>query len=109
MRMVTTDLYFGGCPHCGRTDGYFNLHRNHFFVCHEHRVKWFVGENIFSSWRHQTPHNWERNAKSVASYADVRPVQAPKERWQLSADGRLLQIVVEHVASPKREGNDTSK
>jgi len=99
---VTTDEYFGGCPCCGKTDGYFNLRRNHFFVCHEHRVKWIVGENLFSSWRQETPDDWERNAKRFSEYADVEPVQAPMERWQPTADDPLPTVVVTHVDPPNR-------
>ena len=46
--------YFGGCPHCGLTDGYLNVGRSQWFVCHEHKIKWCVASNVFSSWRHQT-------------------------------------------------------
>ena len=28
-KRVTTEHYFGGCPHCGETDGYVNDGRDH--------------------------------------------------------------------------------
>jgi hypothetical protein len=46
--------HFGLCPHCHNTDGCFNVGRGHWFVCHEHKVKWFVGENLFDSWKYET-------------------------------------------------------
>jgi len=45
---------FGTCPTCNKTDGYINVGRGHWFVCHEHRVKWFVGSNLFDSWKCET-------------------------------------------------------
>jgi hypothetical protein len=48
------DLHFGLCPTCHRTDGYLNVGRGHWFVCHEHRAKWFAGANLISSWRDQS-------------------------------------------------------
>jgi hypothetical protein len=48
------DDYFGVCPTCGRNDGYINIGRGHWFYCSKHRVKWYFGSNLFSSWREQT-------------------------------------------------------
>jgi hypothetical protein len=77
-----TDLYFGGCPYCGRTDGFFNLRRAHFFVCDEHRVKWYIGENLFGCWRQETPADWDRNAERYGRYADVRPLMPSQEHME---------------------------
>ena len=46
--------YFGVCPQCHKNDGCINVGRSHWFYCKEHRVKWCVGANLFSSWRYQT-------------------------------------------------------
>jgi hypothetical protein len=51
---ITTAEVFGGCPHCGANDGYFNAGKSHWFFCREHRVKWFYGANIFSSCHEET-------------------------------------------------------
>ena len=96
---VSTDEYFGGCPHCGKTDGYFNFGRAHYFVCHEHRVKWFVGANLFSSWRQESRSDWDQNAEKFGIYADVEPVQAPKDRWQVLPDDPLPEIIVNRIPS----------
>ena len=46
---VTTDEYFGGCPNCGRTNGYITLNGGeHWFVCDEHQVRWCAGYGLFS-------------------------------------------------------------
>lgn len=39
--------HYGGCPVCGASDGPFNLHRENWFICTEHRVRWCVGMNLF--------------------------------------------------------------
>ena len=46
--------YFGVCPACYTNDGCLNIGPDHWYVCHEHRVKWCVGSNLFSAWRHET-------------------------------------------------------
>ncbi len=40
---------WGGCPKCHRNDGFLNANRrDHFFICHRHKVKWCIGSNLFS-------------------------------------------------------------
>jgi hypothetical protein len=48
------DNYFGLCPHCRKTDGCINVGNGHWFYCKDHSVKWFIGANLFSSWKLQT-------------------------------------------------------
>jgi hypothetical protein len=62
------DTYFGACPVCGRHDGYLNIGRNHWFVCHAHRTKWNIGSNLFSSWEHQTSDQWHETARRLDVY-----------------------------------------
>ena len=66
--------YFGGCPFCRRNDGCLNVHRDHWFVCHLHRVKWCVGSNLFSAWRHESKTTWTANAELLAGYVEVEPL-----------------------------------
>ena len=54
MNDITTDEYFGGCPECGKNDGYLNTGRTHVFMCKTHRTSWIAGSNLFSSWRNET-------------------------------------------------------
>lgn len=65
--------YFGDCPRCGRNDGYLNDGREHWFVCYRHRLKWYAGSNLFSSWRTETPAEVMRQQAQLASYREVRP------------------------------------
>ena len=71
---VETDLHFGGCPHCSKTDGYINVGRDHWFVCDQHRTKWWAGSNLFSSWRDETEEEWLRNEYKLENYISVDPV-----------------------------------
>lgn len=66
--------YWGGCPKCGKNDGYLNAGREHWFICHRHRVKWLVGTNLFSSWQEEDESTWRRNGQVLAGYREVRPV-----------------------------------
>jgi len=40
------DGHFGLCPHCHKHDGYVNIGKGHWFVCHEHKVMWCIGYNF---------------------------------------------------------------
>ena len=48
------DDHFGTCPDCGKTDGYINIGRSHWFYCAEHKTRWIAGSNLFSSWLEET-------------------------------------------------------
>ena len=51
---MKVESYFGGCPQCGKNDGCIHIGRAEWFFCKEHKTKWWVGSNLFSSWRVQT-------------------------------------------------------
>ncbi len=73
-RRVTTDEYFGGCPHCGQTNGFLNLGRDHWFICDRHKTKWWSGSNIFSCWREEDEETWQRNRFKLSEYMTVEPI-----------------------------------
>lgn len=68
-----SDATFGVCPICKGQDGFMNVGREHWFVCQEHKTKWFVGSNLFSSWRYQSEEVWEENARILEGYEEVEP------------------------------------
>ena len=75
--------HFGWCPECGKTDGFLNLERVHYFYCDAHRTRWRVGSNLFSCWRDEEEETWERNARHLEHYRDVdshTPTPAMLER-----------------------------
>jgi hypothetical protein len=73
------DDYFGTCPHCHHTDGYINVGKHHWFLCDKHKVKWFVGSNLFSSWRRETIKQQRAayEARGVGAYTEVAPYLPP--------------------------------
>src|SRR5262245_6829079 len=75
----TTDDHFGSCPECGQALVYLNIGREHWFYCDEHRVKWCVGENLFSSWRLQGPAQWEENHRKLQGYRELAPASTAAE------------------------------
>jgi hypothetical protein len=69
------DDYFGVCPICRKHDGYINVGRGHWFLCHEHKIKWFAGSNLFDSWKEQTEEEQRKryDALGVGNYTEVSP------------------------------------
>lgn len=70
---------FGGCPVCGRNDGFLNVGRAHWFVCDEHMTKWCVGNNWFRCWRRETEEIWKENASCLSAYREVAPVTRARD------------------------------
>jgi hypothetical protein len=71
----TDEHYFGHCPHMEHDNHYLNIGRDHWMVCDECRLKWHIGENLFSSWRTQTEAEWQANAEQIKDYTEARIVQ----------------------------------
>jgi hypothetical protein len=65
------DGFFGVCPVCGKHNGYVNVGRAHFSVCHQHKSYWWLASNHFSSWEEQTEAEWDANAGLLGSYKRV--------------------------------------
>jgi len=90
-RVKAAEHYFGGCPRCGDTDGYLNQGRDHWFVCDKHRVRWFVGSNLFSSWRHESSAQHAENLLKLMGYRVVDPLHEWKEPDRLKAQAVELE------------------
>jgi hypothetical protein len=69
--------YFGGCPHCAGNDGHINVGRSHWMSCAEHKVKWCVGENLFSHWRDQTEDE-QRKVYDDLGFGEYREIECEK-------------------------------
>ncbi len=67
------DSRFGTCPTCHRSDGFLNVNRAHWFICHKHKARWNVGSNLFSGWRNENEDIWQENEKLLLTYAEVDP------------------------------------
>ena len=66
---------FGNCPVCGETDGFVNICCNHWYVCHEHKNKWFVGSNLFPNRDFENEYDWAENTKLLDGYNEVEPIK----------------------------------
>lgn len=75
--------YFGLCPECGGEDGYMNVGPCHWDVCDEHRVKWCIGSNVFSSWEDEPEVLHRENAEKLAFYREVEPYRHPDPEWNI--------------------------
>lgn len=57
------------CPVCCYPgEGPINLQKAHFFICRRCKVSWFLGANLFDSWRRETPADWERNERLLSEF-----------------------------------------
>ena len=74
------DDSFGLCPRCRKTDGFINIHSDHWMHCRRHRTKWRMGSNIFSSWRHETEADQRAEYESLdfGNYEEVEPFFYPR-------------------------------
>ena len=73
--------YYGDCPRCSRNDGYINLGREHWQVCHKHKVRWCIGSNLFSSWENETQQDQARNRHRIGHYQVVKPIYRLHEHY----------------------------
>jgi hypothetical protein len=70
--------YFGGCPNCHGDNGFLNVNRTHFFVCHKHSCFWPIGANLFHGWMLEDEDAWRSNAALLANYNEIKPVYSEK-------------------------------
>ncbi len=84
---------WGACPYCGSNDGYLNVGRTHWFICREHKIRWWVGCNIWPTWKHETEEDWTRNAALLADYAQVEP----RANGRRSVRKSLTQSAAQHA------------
>lgn len=66
---------YGCCPVCGYSEGPFNLHKENWFVCTEHRLRWCASYNVFDNL------DGEAEAADImerflAKYREIPPMEA---------------------------------
>ena len=57
----------GGCPECGSEGRLLHVGRRQYKVCHDHRLAWLIGANLFSGWRDLSPEQHEANRRQIES------------------------------------------
>ena len=65
--------YFGHCSFTEHENHYLNIGRGHWMVCDKCELKWFIGENLFSSWREENEDIWKANADRIKDYRELDP------------------------------------
>lgn len=66
-------LYHGcsECPPQRGPDDIYNAGRSHWGACHVHRTAWWIGSNLFSSWRDETEAEQRERYREIEGYADM--------------------------------------
>ena len=75
----TDNAHFWGCPMCPRSqppDDVYNAGRTHIGVCHQHRIGWRLGANLFSSWKDETEQQQRERYREIEDYRRVDAVAA---------------------------------
>lgn len=84
------DPYFGRCPECGGHDGFLNIGRAHWFICHAHRYRWCVGDNWFRCRSEETEADWEENFHCIKDYKVIPwEPELPDDHRELTEDETL--------------------
>ena len=86
-------LHFGGCPVCGHTGEYRNIGANHWLYCPEHKCKWLVGANLFSSWKEMTEAGSMENAEYLREFLEIEPVSDVRETVDWIAGNRAETLI----------------
>lgn len=92
--------YFGACPKCHDTDGYIKVGSDHWFLCIEHKIRWFVGSNLFSSWEEQT----EEKQKEICDVLDFSSFEVVDSHDTYDIKG-LGSVVLVKQYQPEGEGS----
>jgi hypothetical protein len=87
------DDHFGLCPHCLGDPVMLNVERNHFAICREHKMYWFVGSNLFSAWQYEDEAVWQENSALLETYTKVEPGWLPETVAAQEAQKRDTQRV----------------
>jgi hypothetical protein len=72
MAEILKDDFFGVCPTCLKAEG-CNIGRENWVYCAAHRVKWRVGENLFSGWRYEAEERWFENYLLLKDFPESEP------------------------------------
>ena len=68
------DNHFGYCPRCRAEPTYLDVHKDNWCACLGCKVRWHVGWNLFSSWRHQTERQEIEARTILMECEDVDPL-----------------------------------
>ena len=119
--------YFGDCPICHKNDDYLNVGNDHWFICTEHKTKWCIGANLFSSSMDETAEQQRQEQEQMGfdsfevvepfyptppSVSDVTTIPRQKDnQMNFSDEARIKDdgIPVEHQQSATAPPTATSE
>jgi hypothetical protein len=66
--------YWGVCPVCHLSPQWLNIGAGHWCYCPQHRLRWFVGANLFSPWKYETEEEQKTkyDALNVGHFTNVK-------------------------------------
>ena len=62
------DYYFGHCGVEGHEPMGINIGKANYICCHDCKVYWIVGGNLFSGWKLESEELWKKNAELLETY-----------------------------------------
>lgn len=71
LKYADSRYHHGGCPECGGEGNLVHVGRQQWLVCHEHRLAWLIGENLYSGWRDLKPEQHEANRQMIERYTVI--------------------------------------
>lgn len=83
MQETQYSMHCGVCPLCGKTDGFVNLGKEHWFICRDHETKWFAGVNLFEGWQNQTVAQAQSIEAMLDKYKEITPIRSLAEEQSL--------------------------
>jgi len=60
--------HWGHCLHQEHENYNMNIGRGHWMVCDQCKITWFIGSNLFSSWRLESKETWIANSEHIKDY-----------------------------------------
>ncbi len=84
--MKHEDGYWGNCPICHLTDGFLHIGRADVCACHEHKLAWVIGDNLFSGWRDETEEDWESDRRLLSYYRIIEEEEIWYPHKQVAED-----------------------
>jgi hypothetical protein len=64
----------------------------HWFVCHEHKVMWTIGTNLFSGWRDETEAEQREKWRRIEDYEQVTEGVLPEGVWSRDPETRRREL-----------------
>jgi hypothetical protein len=98
---------FGGCPQCGKQDGYLNSERDHWGYCDAHKCCWSFGHDLSSTRENETKEEQKEKLHHIEGYAKVEPLQPGA--WSTDPIMRAYERGQRRIADAERQTSDTAE